>query len=64
MGGTTVNVAISMMSIKYEIASIVTLPRKDILIQSLSAATRDYLSCIPAIKIVEKANAILKGVHP
>jgi len=53
-----------MMSIKYEIASIVTLPRKDILIQSLSAATRDYLSCIPAIKIVEKANAILKGVHP
>jgi hypothetical protein len=31
---TTVNVAISVMSIRYEIASVVTLPRKDIMTQS------------------------------
>jgi hypothetical protein len=33
-GFTAVNVAISIMSIRYEIASVVTLPRKDITIQS------------------------------
>ena len=46
-------VAISMMSIKYEIASVVTLPRKDITTRSVRRydTIADYISLCKSIKI-------------